>query len=155
MDGELSPTEIVIRSLDLDDCARLVAIDERLTGRTRGAWYAGKLKRALADSDLRISLGADSDGYLVGAMLASLYYGEFGQPEPMAVLDTVLVDPAWARRGVARALFEQLATNLRALRIDRLRTEVDWNHHELVAFFSAAGFVPVPRLVLEAQLGPE
>jgi GNAT superfamily N-acetyltransferase len=89
---------------------------------------------------------------LVGAMLGSLHYGEFGQPEPLAVLDTVLVDRAFSGQGIATALMEQLVKNLRALRIERLRTEVAWDDHELVAFFSRKGFAPVPRLVLEVDV---
>jgi len=153
MDGEYSDLDAIIRNLTLEDGPRLAAIDERITGRSRRAWYEGKLKRALADSDLQISLGAERDGVLVGAMLATLYFGEFGLPEPIAVLDTVLVDPDFGRQGIASALFEQLTTNLRGLRIERLRTEVAWDDQELLAFFASRGFAPVPRLVLETQIG--
>jgi len=62
------------------------------------------------------------------------------------------VDREFARQGIASALLEQLVKNLRALRIERLRTEVAWDDHELVAFFKRKGFAPVPRLVLEADL---
>ena len=65
---------------------------------------------------------------LVGAVLGSLQYGEFGQPEPIAVLDTILVDPGLPRRGVGTALLEQLSRT-RALGIERLRTEVAWDEH--------------------------
>lgn len=34
-------------------------------------------------------------------MLGSLHYGEFGQPESLAVVDTVLVDRGFARQGIA------------------------------------------------------
>ncbi len=146
---------VVIRNLRPEDCSRLVAIDEQLTGRSRHLWYEGKLKRALEESDLQVSLGADSDGTLVGAMIAAVHFGEFGLPEPLAVLDTVLVDPAFERRGIARALFEQLLLNLRALRIERVRTEVAWDDHELVAFFGSMGFKPAARLVLETEISPE
>jgi ribosomal protein S18 acetylase RimI-like enzyme len=152
MDGEHGEPDIVIRNLSRDDLAALVRIDRQITGRSRQTWYAGKLERALVASDVQISLGAERDGMLVGAMLGSLHYGEFGQPEPLAVLDTVLVDREFGRQGVATALMEQLVKNLRALRIERLRTEVAWDDHELVAFFSRKGFAPVPRLVLEADL---
>jgi ribosomal protein S18 acetylase RimI-like enzyme len=152
MDGEHDESDVVIRNLTLADLAALVRIDRQITGRSRQAWYEGKLKRAILASDVQISLGAEREGMLVGAMLGSLHYGEFGQPEPLAVLDTVLVDREFGRQGVASALMEQLVKNLRALRIERLRTEVAWDDHELVAFFKRKGFAPVPRLVLEADL---
>jgi GNAT superfamily N-acetyltransferase len=132
-----------------------VAIDELLTGRSRRVWYEGKLKRALEESDIRVSLGAESEGMLVGAMLAAVHFGEFGLTEPVAVLDTVLVDPTFERRGVARALFRQLMLNLRGLRIERLRTEVAWDDRQLVSFFAKMGFRPVPHLVLETEVPGE
>lgn len=149
-DGEA--TDLLVRCLTLRDAPRLVAIDQQITGRKRTLWYEGKLKRALEQSDLQISLGAERDGLLVGAMLATLHYGEFGQPEPVAVLDTVLVDREFGGRGVATALLEQLMKNLRGLRIEHLRTELSWDETELIAFFGKRGFKPMPRLVLESQL---
>lgn len=146
---------VTVRLLRLNDAPRLVRMDQALTGRNRTAWYEGKLKRALEESDLQVSLGAEVDGCLVGAVLGSLHYGEFGQPEPIAVLDTILVDPGFARRGVGSALLENLTRNLRALGIDRLRTEVAWHEHELSRFLGQHGFVPAPRLVLELRLAAQ
>ncbi len=138
-----------IRTLRLEDCPRLVKMDLEISGRSRQTWYQGKVRRALDDTDVNISLGAEVDGTLVGALLASVHYGEFGQPEPVAILDTVLVDRSFVRRGIGAALLEQLMLNLVALRIERLRTEVAWDELELMGFFARSGFAPVPRLVLE------
>jgi GNAT superfamily N-acetyltransferase len=143
---------IVVRTLRFADAARLARMDLAITGRNRAAWYEGKLRRALEESDLKISLGAEIDGMLVGAVLGSLHYGEFGQPDPVAILDTILVDPGYARRGVGGALLDQLTGNLRALGIERLRTEVAWDEHDLNRFLGREGFVPAPRLVLELKL---
>ena len=155
MDGEGESESLTVRTLVPGDAPRLVRIDQRLTGRNRSAWYEGKLKRALGESDVRISLGAELDGFLVGAVLGSLQYGEYGQPEPIAILDTILVDPDCAGRGVGRGLLESLTRNLRAFGIERLRTEVAWDEHALNRFLGKAGFVPAPRLVLELRLEPE
>ena len=126
-----------------------------ITGRNRSAWYEGKLKRALAESDVKISLGAELDGFLVGAVLGSLHYGEFGQPEPIASSTRSWSTRTAPRRGVGRALLESLTRNLRALGIERLRTEVAWDEHELSRFLGRAGFAPAPRLVLELRLEGE
>ncbi len=151
MDGERD--DLKVRTLTLEDLPRLVRMDHALTGRNRTAWYEGKLKRALADSDVKISLGCEMEGFLVGAVLGVLQYGEFGQPEPIAVLDTILVDPGYARRGVGTALIEDLTRNLRALGIERLRTELAWDEHDLGRFLGTRGFSPAPRFVLERRLG--
>ena len=153
MDGEEETNGVNVRALTRGDLPRLVRMDERATGRNRLAWYEGRIRLALEDSDLRISLGAEVDGILVGALLGTLQYGEFGVPEPVAVLDTILVDSEFRGRGIGTAIFDQLVKNLEALGIDRLRTEVAWNHRELIGFLGARGFGPAPRLVLEKSLG--
>ena len=151
MDGQDTDVGINVRSLNIDDLDRLVLMDKHITGRSRKAWYEGKLHRAL-ESDVQLSVGAEQDGLLVGVMLCSVHYGEFGMPEPIAILDTVLVDKNFGGQGLASAMFSQLTRNLRALRIEKLRTELAWDDHELMAFFDRKGFAPVPRLVLEAAL---
>jgi GNAT superfamily N-acetyltransferase len=155
MESQRVTEEIRIRTLELADVTRLTRMDQAITGRNRATWYQGKVKRALEESDVRISLGAELDGGLVGAVLGSLQYGEFGQPEPIAVLDTILVDPGYAGRGVGSALIEHLVRNLRAFGIERLRTEVAWDEHDLGRFLGRRGFAPAPRIVLERRLGGE
>jgi len=153
--GDLNPGEahgLTIRTLRRSDLARLVKIDAAIGGRTRSVWFEHKLERALTETDVGISLGAERDGALVGALMGALQYGEFGRPEPVAVLDTVLIDPGFGRQGIASALFDQFIINLRGLRIATLRTEVDWNDLDLIAFFGKAGFKPAASLVLERQL---
>ena len=150
MDGQSD--SVLVRSLKPEDAPRLVRMDQVITGRNRSAWYEGKLKRALLESDLNISLGAEVDGCLVGAVLGSLHYGEFGLPEAIAVLDTILVDPGNERHGIGTSLLDQLVRNLVALGIERLRTEVAWDEHDLNRFLGRRGFAPAPRLVLEQTL---
>jgi GNAT superfamily N-acetyltransferase len=152
MDGEEPTDGVRIRALVRQDVARLVRMDEQETGRNRKAWYEGKLKLVFEESDLKISLGAEVDGILVGAVLGSLQYGEFGVPEPVAVLDTILVDKGFRGRGIATAILEALVKNLGALGIDRLRTEVAWNDRDLLGFLGRSGFAPASRLVLERSL---
>lgn len=139
---------ITVRTLIRADLPRLIRIDEAYSGRNRARYLEGKLQRALA-ADIQVSLGAEIDGVLVGAILGSVHYGEFGLAEPIAILDTLLVDPHRARQGVGRSMLDQLVKNLQALRIERIRTEVGWNEHDLVRFLAGSGFEPVPRLVLE------
>ena len=62
--------------------------------------------------------------------------------------------PAMPPLDIDPILIEQLLLNLSALRIERVRTEVAWDEHELMAFFARAGFAPAPRLVLERPVAP-
>jgi predicted N-acetyltransferase YhbS len=149
----LEDSAILVRALKKGDLERLVRIDRAWGGKNRAGYLQGKLDRAL-DADVRISLGAEIDGLLVGAVLGAVQYGEFGQAVPVAILDTLLVDRKSVRRGIGRAMLDQLMKNLLALRIERVRTEVSWKERELIAFLASEGFAPVPRLVLEREIRP-
>ncbi len=144
-----------VRALRREDLPRLVRIDEQSSGRRRQQWLAEKLERALEESNVRISLGAEHDGVLIGALLGSVQFGEFGLPEPIAVVDTVLVDPSFRRRGVGSAMLEQLLKNLQALHVQTVRTEVGWDELDLLGWFGGVGFKPAARLVLEMPVPSE
>ncbi|MGZ8260951.1 MAG: GNAT family N-acetyltransferase [Caldimonas sp.] len=133
----------VMASADLD---AIDDIDRRIVGRDRSAYLHGRLQEALDDSTLRISLAARRDGILAGFLMARADHGDFGRTEPVAVLDTIGVDPSQARHGVARALVTQLFANLSALRIERVETVVAANDAALAAFLRAMGFVVSQRL---------
>ncbi len=145
---------VVVRRLAPSDMEAVVALDARITGRRRDAYFQTKLREALADTGIQISLAGESDGLFAGFLLARVYYGEFGRMEAEAVLDTLGVHPDFQGQGVGRALLEQLRMNLSALGLRRLRTEVDWSAQELLRFFQQQGFHPAARLVLEADLDP-
>jgi GNAT superfamily N-acetyltransferase len=148
----LGTTEMpAIRSLEARDAEAAIAIDARITGRRRDRYLGPKIEEALARGGIRSSLAAEVDGAFVGFLLAKVAYGEFGALEPVAVLDTLGVHPDFRGRGVGAALLDQLRSNLAALGIRRLRTEVAWDDPTLLSFFHHEGFVPAPRLVLEAD----
>ncbi len=135
---------------DLEDIAR---IDRRLMGQDRSAYITRKLEEALTESAIRISLVARKDGAAAGFLMASADYGDFGRAEPVAVIDTIGVDPGFAGQGVGRALLSQLFINLGALGIERVETVVAKEHLELLAFFYRAGFGPSERLAFVKRLG--
>jgi len=145
---------LILRALRASDGPRLVRMDERITGRNRSVWYERRLKRALEESDLNVSIGAEKDGVLVGAMLGSVQYGEFGVAEPVAVLETILVDERHQRRGIGTAMLEQFVRNLARLGVERIRTEVGWTE-ALGVFLGLHGFDLAPRLVLERSLAAD
>jgi len=141
-----------VRSLapaDVEDVAR---IDRRLTGRDRRDYMRTKLDEALAEATLRVSLIARKENTAAGYLMASADYGDFGRAEPAAVIDTIGVDPNFARQGVARALLSQLFLNLRALRIERVETLVGTRNADLFAFLAAAGFHSGERLAFVKRL---
>ena len=144
---------VVVRRLIAADLDRMVAIDAKATGRRRDEYFRIKLRHALNETGVEMSLMAEVDGMGVGFLLARVHAGEFGRFEKAAVLDTIGVDPAFARRGVGSALLDQLRTNLLGLGVGRLQTEVGWDNPALLAFFHHEGFQPAPRFCLDLELG--
>ena len=149
---ELDTGGIVVRSLTLDDLDAVVQIDEAATGLARREFYHKRIRRSLEDSSIHLSLGAEVDGQLVGFVAVTFYTGEFGMPEPVAVLDAIGVHPAYQRRRVGTALLRQLETNLRGLGVRTMRTEADWDRIELLTFLARHGFRPAARLCLDKPL---
>jgi ribosomal protein S18 acetylase RimI-like enzyme len=67
-------------------------------------------------------------------------------------MDTIGVDPGYRGRGVGRALMSQLVANLATLRVDHIRTELDWNDVGLIGYLDELGFAPAQRVVLSRDL---
>jgi ribosomal protein S18 acetylase RimI-like enzyme len=142
---------VVVRRLRPDDLARVIALDAKIVGRERSKFFETTLQRNLRESGIQVSLAAEVDGLFAGYLLARTWYGEFGTLEPYAVLEAFGVHPDQRQQGVGRAMLEQLVTNLNALGLRLLRTEVDWRDLELISFFHHAGFQPAQRLCLDLQ----
>jgi ribosomal protein S18 acetylase RimI-like enzyme len=148
----LSHDRIPIRSMVRDDLAAILRIDRRITGRDRGAYFKRKLAEAMEESGVRVSLVAEIDGQVSGFIMARVEFGEFGSIEPEAVIDTIGVEASRGHKGVGSALVSQLMTNLQGLRIERVRTEVDWNRFGLLSFLERMGFRPHRRLALRRSV---
>jgi GNAT superfamily N-acetyltransferase len=135
-----------VRSMTQADLAEIVRIDRVITGRDRSSYIAQRLAEALDDASIRVSLAARMDGAIVGYLMARADIGDFGRTEPVALIDTIGVDPDYAGRGVGRALMSQLFANLDALRVERVETLVSLQQPDLAGFFLTHGFMPSQRL---------
>ncbi len=136
-----------VRPMARADLPQIVRIDRVLTGRDRQASIAAKLDEAMAESGVRVSLSARLDDAIVGYLMARADFGDFGRAQPVAVLDTIGVDPAVAHRGVGHALLSQLFENLGALHVDRVETVVETTTQlALLGFLLSTGFKPSQRL---------
>jgi ribosomal protein S18 acetylase RimI-like enzyme len=135
-----------VRSMTSADLREIVRIDRLNIGRDREAYIKSNLAEAMDDSAIRVSLTARLDGTIVGFLMARADFGDFGRAEPVAIIDTIGVDPEYAHRGVGHALVSQLFANLGALRVERVETVVAHDNLPLLGFFYDAGFSPSRRL---------
>ena len=141
-----------VRPMASDDLREIVRIDRGITGRDRGDYIAARLAEAMDGSAIRVSLTARREGAIVGFVMARADLGDYGRAEPVAVVDTLGVDVGHSRRQVGQALLEQLFTNLAALQIERVETQVDSTQLPLLAFFQQSGFQPSQRLAFKRRV---
>lgn len=147
--GQLARDRVPVRTMRESDLPAMIAIDRRITGRDRFEYFKEKLEEALLEFDVRVSLVAERNDRPAGFIMARVDLGEFGRFEQTAVMDTIGVDPDYRNQGVGRALLSQLLVNLSTLRIERVRTEIDWRDRELLAFLDHCGFFPSQELCFD------
>jgi len=150
--GAAPEDEVSVRSMNEQDLPAIVRLDRKITGRDRTPYYARKAAEVLRQSGIRVSLVAEHHGDFAGFVMARVDFGEFGRTEATAVLDTIGVDPAFAQRGVGRALLSQLFLNLGSLRVERVVTQAPWNNLDLLAFLARTGFERSQRLSFEKPI---
>jgi predicted N-acetyltransferase YhbS len=142
----LARDRIDVRTLDPEDVVGMARIDRKITGRDRSDYFGRQLSEVLRDSAIRVSLVAHRDGSVAGYLTAKVDFGDFGRTEPVAVIDTIGVDPGLWGSGIGSALLSQLCVNLEALQIERVETIIAREHINLLAFFYKAGFTLSERL---------
>lgn len=148
----LSRDRVPVRSLQENDLRKIISIDKAGTGADRRDYFLRKLHESLHQSGVRVSLVAELEGYPVGFIMARVDFGEFGHARAEAEMDSIGVDPGYQSQGVGRALMAQLMSTLAVLQVETLRTEVNWNDVDLIAYLSSNGFVPAQRLSLVKTL---
>jgi ribosomal protein S18 acetylase RimI-like enzyme len=142
----LARDAILVSAMQRAELAQVVRIDNAITGTARAGYIARLLAEALYDSAIRVSLTARIDGVIAGFLTARVDAGDYGRIDPVAVLDTIGVQPDFTHRRVGHALLSQLFVNLGALRVERVETIVAPRDLGLLGVLYAAGFAPSRRL---------
>jgi ribosomal protein S18 acetylase RimI-like enzyme len=142
---------VMIRTLKKDDLNAIIGIDERVLGENRRNYWERKLE-LMNDRSSQISLVAEVEGEVQGFILGDVSGWEFGVPETVGWIDTIGIDPAYQKKGLATALSRELIQNLRALRVKTIYTLVSWNDWDLLQFFHAMGFTRGDMINLELKV---
>jgi len=142
---------VEIRTLKKEDLDAIVKIDEKVLGESRKDYWERRLE-LMNDKSSQISLVAKAEGEVVGFILGDVSGGEFGVPETIGWMDTIGVDPAYQKKGVATALAHELIENLKAIGVRTIYTLVSWNDWDLLQFFHAMGFTRGDMINLELKI---
>ena len=139
-----------IRALKKEDLPAIVEIDEKVLGENRKDYWKRKLE-ALGTKSTQTSFVAEVDGNVVGFILGDISGWEFGVPDTIGWIDTIGIDPANQKKGLATGLAHELIKNLKALGVKTIYTLVSWNDWDLLQFFHAMGFKRGDMINLELK----
>lgn len=143
--------DVEIRTLKMEDLDAIVKIDEKVLGENRKDYLERRLE-LMNNKSSRISLVAEVEGEVVGFILGDVSGWEFGVPETIGWMDTIGVDPAYQKKGVATALAHELIKNLKTVGVKTIYTLVSWNDWDLLQFFHAMGFTRGDMINLELKI---
>ena len=142
---------VKIRTLRKEDLDAIVEIDERVLGENRRNYWERKLE-LMNNKASQISLVAELEGRVVGFILGDISGWEFGVPETIGWIDTIGIEPACQKKGLATALARELVQNLKSLGVKTIYTLVSWNDWDLLQFFHAMGFSRGDMINLELKI---
>jgi predicted N-acetyltransferase YhbS len=143
--------DVEIRTLKTEDLDAIVKIDEKVLGESRKDYLERRLE-LMNNKSSRISLVAEVEGEVVGFILGDVSGWEFGVPETIGWMDTIGVDPAYQKKGIATALAHELIKNLKTVGVKTIYTLVSWNDWDLLQFFHAMGFTRGDMINLELKI---
>ena len=142
---------VKIRILRYEDLNAIVEIDQKVLGENRRNYWERKLD-LMKNKSSQISLVAELEGKVVAFILGDVSGWEFGVPETIGWIDTIGVEPAHQKRGIATALAHELINNLRAMGVKTIYTLVSWNDWDLLQFFHAMEFTRGDMINLELKI---
>ena len=144
--------QLKIRRLAAADVDAVVALDAKLTGRTRRAYFDRRLAAALRQPELHVQFAVEENGAFRGHALARVLEGEFGRTRPGLRLEVISVLPEAQSKGAGRALHRALEEEARKRGIAEIRTGAAWRDHVMLRFLDGVGYQLAPNQVIECAV---
>ncbi|MBK5101460.1 MAG: GNAT family N-acetyltransferase [Desulfobacteraceae bacterium] len=141
----------VIRTMTTKDLRRIVEIDTMVLGQARPEYWEIKLELVEKRSPIG-SLVAEMDGEVIGFIIGDASGWEYGVPEHVGWIDTIGVEPAYQRKGVAQMLLKEMIDHLKKVGVDTIYTFVNWRDWSLLQFFDAMNFKRGDMINLELKV---
>jgi len=149
--SETASVSPVIRAMGRADQDRIIEIDAMVLGKQRPGYWEMKLD--LVEKRPQISaLVAELDGRVVGFIIGGASRWEYGVPENIGWIDTIGVDPACQRKGIAGRLFAEMVNSLKKMGVDTITTFVNRRDWVLLKFFQNLGFQKGDMINLELDI---
>lgn len=136
----MNPPGVAVRRMTPADVDRVVEIAGTLE--SASDWprrtYFELIDPSAALPRIALVAAESISGNVQGFAVASLV-------PPQSELESIAVDPAWQRRGVARRLFAALVEEIRAAQGTEVILEVRVSNSAALALYASLGFVQIGR----------
>jgi predicted N-acetyltransferase YhbS len=145
---------VSIRAMERADLAVVAELDALVFGVMRSAYFERRLAALNEnDADARmISLVADYQDAVIGFVMGTLAYGEFGLTQVTVILDSIAVHPRYQQQGIGRQLIEAFIKRSSFQGAAAVYTLVNWDSWMLLKTFHALGFVLASTIPLERRI---
>jgi ribosomal protein S18 acetylase RimI-like enzyme len=136
------------------DLAVVVELDALVFGAMRSAYFERRLAVLNErEAEARMAyLVAYYHGTVIGFVMGTLAYGEFGLTQVTAILDSIAVHPRYQQQGVGRLLIEAFIERSTRQGAAAVYTLVNWDNWTLLKTFHALGFVLASTIPLERRI---
>ena len=152
--ANLDMQEVSIRPMRHADLVLVVELDAHAFGSARPAYFERRLAPLDAvDADTRtIFLVAVYRDQVIGFVMGTLAYGEFGLTQVTAILDSIAVHPRHQHQGVGQQLTEDFIKQSARQGASAVYTLVNWDNWTLLKVFHALGFTLASTIPLERRM---
>jgi ribosomal protein S18 acetylase RimI-like enzyme len=141
-----------IRAAEAADLNNISALEGRITGQPKPAYWRDMLRRyGDGPGDRYFLLAENEAGGLLGFVIGEIRAWEFGS-EPAGWVFAINVDPQTRQGGIGTALFDAVCARFRAAGVRSVRTMVDRRDHLILSFFRSQGLMAGPSIELEMEL---
>jgi ribosomal protein S18 acetylase RimI-like enzyme len=136
------------------DLAVVVDLDALVFGSARPAYFERRLTILDAsDAETRaIFLVAIYRDQVIGFVMGTLAYGEFGLTQVTAILDSIAVHPNYQHHGIGQQLTEVFIQQSARQGASSVYTLVNWDNWALLKVFHALGFTLASTIPLERRI---
>jgi len=134
----MNETQITIRPMKPEDIDAVFELDRRITAVERAFTYV-HLINGYIGGQIGCSFVAEANGRVIGFVLAAINYVPEHADE-VCLIQTLGVDPAYRRRGIAGQLIRALIECTRSKGASKIRVMVDQHDQQLQALFESLDF---------------
>jgi ribosomal protein S18 acetylase RimI-like enzyme len=142
--------DLRIRTMSRDDADAILAIDQKITGKKRKAFWLTRVAYGIA-RDPGASLVAEVDGKVVGFVLCDLRGGGFAPTED-GWIEILGVEPDYQRKGIGKLLCEEAIKHFKEKGVQRVRVSFSWTAADIAALMKSLGFRRAECITLEKEL---